>query len=165
MAGAARRRPRILVAALGNELLMDDGVGIHAARLLKAERHEHGVVIAEIGTAVLSALHLLEKADSVLVLDAIQTGKPPGTVCTFNLDPDRTEQAGISLHELSIRGALRMIAPEKRPCHITVVGAEPALIDYGMELSPDLAAGLPEIVEAAKQVLQRWSIDTVLRHM
>ena len=79
------RKPRILIAGLGNYLLMDDGVGVHAI-LEMQQAPPPGAVVAEVGTAVLSALHLLEWADKILAIDAMQAGGAPGTVYAFGVD-------------------------------------------------------------------------------
>ena len=64
-------KPRIIIAGLGNILLQDDGVGVHAVReLLKAPPKNAKPL--EIGCAVFDALHYMERADRVLVIDAMQ---------------------------------------------------------------------------------------------
>ena len=47
---------RILVLGLGNELLGDEGVGVHAVRLLKKNVVQQHITLFEVGTAILDAL-------------------------------------------------------------------------------------------------------------
>ena len=86
--GPKRRPPRILIAGLGNCLLRDDGIGVHAIRSLQ-QNPPPGVVVAEVGTAVLDALHLLEWAEKILAIDAMQAGGNPGTLYAFGVDAGR----------------------------------------------------------------------------
>ena len=65
---------------IGNLLLGDEGVGVHAARELLKEELPEGIKVLEIGTSILDALPELEKAHRVIVLDAmsreLRNGKP-----------------------------------------------------------------------------------------
>lgn len=155
MARADRRKPlRILVAGLGNLLLQDDGVGVHAVRELARHRRS-GVVVAEVGTALFDALHLLEWADKVLAIDAMQAGNPPGTI--YLLAGDSVEQRGslTSLHELGLHSAFTLIRRVRNP-ETMIIGIEPEIIDYGLQLTPSVQAGLPAVVQQAREVVNRW---------
>lgn len=148
------RAPRILIAGLGNLLLMDDGVGVHAVQELQKAPPDN-VVVAEVGTAVLNALDLLEWADKILAIDAMQAGGPPGTIYAFGTDD--VERGGIqaSLHELNLVAALNFLKNKAKP-EIVVLGVEPEKIDYGLELTPAVAAALPRLTAAAREQVRRW---------
>ena len=148
------RKPRILIAGLGNLLLQDDGVGVHAVLELQ-KSPPTGAVVAEVGTAVLSALHLLEWADKILAIDAMQAGGAPGTIYAFGTDD--VDRGGIqaSLHELNLLAALGFLENKARP-EIVIFGVEPEKIDYGLELTPAVAAALPELTAAAREQVRRW---------
>jgi hydrogenase maturation protease len=147
-------KPYILIAGLGNLLLMDDGVGVHAVQELQ-KTPPPGAVVAEVGTAVLSALHLLERAHKILAIDAMQAGGPPGTIYVFGVDD--VDRGGIqaSLHELNLLAALGFLKDKARP-EIVILGVEPERIDYGLELTPAVAAALPRLVQAAREITTRW---------
>ena len=151
---AKDRKPRILVAGLGNLLLQDDGVGVHAVRELK-KASLRGVIIADVGCAVLDALHLLQWAEKILAIDAMQAGGKPGTVYTFGTQD--VEDAGVkaSLHELNLLAALRFLPPGAKP-EIVILGVEPENIDYGLDLSPRVAAALPVVTGAVREIVARW---------
>jgi hydrogenase maturation protease len=111
--GKTRRRgtekPRILIAGLGNLLLRDDGVGIHAVRQFQRVSGSRYRAV-EVGCAVLDALHLLEWSEKILLIDAMEAGGPPGTVYRVSSIEELDGGAvPASLHELSIVQALRMI--------------------------------------------------------
>jgi hydrogenase maturation protease len=126
--------PRVLIAGLGNFLLMDDGVGVHAVQELQ-KNPPAGAVVVEVGTAVLDALHLIEWADKILAFDAMQAGGKPGTVYAFGTDD--VDKGGIkaSLHELNLLAALDFLKNKAKP-EIVIFGVEPERIDYGVELTP-----------------------------
>jgi len=143
-------RITLLIAGLGNVLLMDDGVGVHAVRELKRDPIE-GTRIIEIGTSVIDGLHLLEAADQVIALDAIQAGAAPGTVYQLSLDALENNGPRTSLHELDLRAVLRFIPEPRRP-EVTVLGVEPLVIDYGLELSPPVSAAMTDYLSAIRSL-------------
>jgi hydrogenase maturation protease len=149
-----RRRPRILVAGLGNLLLKDDGVGVHAVRALQGGV-PRGVRAVEVGTAVLDALHLLEWADHVLAIDAMQAGGDPGTIYRFGVEDVAEAAVKASLHEVDLLAALRFLTSGHRP-EIAVLGVEPETIEAGLDLTPSVQAALPRVVAAARDIVAGW---------
>jgi hydrogenase maturation protease len=148
------RPPRILIAGLGNYLLQDDGVGVHAVKALQ-QTPLPGVIVAEVGTAVLGALHLLEWAEKILAIDAMQAGGAPGTLYAFKVDEVAGPGLQTSLHELNLLAALRFLPRQAKP-EILIVGVEPQTIDYGLDLSPAVAAALPELAREVRQIVSAW---------
>ncbi|HEY3378378.1 MAG TPA: hydrogenase maturation protease [Armatimonadota bacterium] len=146
--------PHILIAGLGNLLLQDDGVGIHAVRLLEQDAPP-GVCVADIGAAVLDALHLFEWADMILAIDAMKTGGAPGTIYRFSIGDVDPGGVPTSLHELSLIAALRFLPYIHTP-HISILGVEPDTIDYGLELTPAVQNALPHLVHAARDIVAGW---------
>ena len=69
-----------LIIGLGNELLGDEGVGVHVAHLLQNTELPGSTKVLEVGTAILDALPELEQAKRVIVLDAMKGEGVPGTV-------------------------------------------------------------------------------------
>jgi len=152
-----RRNPRILIAGLGNILLRDDGIGVHAVRALE-QLSQPGVLVAEVGTAVLDALHLFEWADRILAIDAMKAGGAAGTL--YSLGVADIEDGGVktSLHELSLLAALRFL-PNGRRREIAILGIEPEIIDYGLELSPKAEAALPAVIRSIRAALMNWGVE------
>jgi hydrogenase maturation protease len=152
--GAKRRPPRILIAGLGNYLLRDDGIGVHAVRALQ-QAPPPGVVVAEVGTAVLDALHLLEWAEKILAIDAMQAGGTPGTLYAFGVDAVAGPGVQASLHELNLLAALNFLPSQSAP-EILIVGIEPETIDYGLDLSPAMAEALPGLTREVRKIVSGW---------
>jgi hydrogenase maturation protease len=149
--------PRILVAGIGNELLTDDGVGVHAVRELLKDPPED-VLCVEVGTAVLDALHLIEWADRILVIDAMQAGGAPGTVYLADARDIQETGAAASLHELGFLNVLRFLPPGSAMPRVSVIGIEPEKIDYGLELSPAVSAALPKIMPVIAELVGQWKV-------
>jgi len=149
-----RRRPRVLVVGLGNLLLRDDGVGVHAVRALQ-HCVPRGVRAVEVGTAVLDALHLFEWADRILAMDAVQAGGAPGTIYQLGVEGAASRPVKGSLHELDLLAGLRFVKTDHHP-EIAILGVEPQSIDVGLDLSPSVQSVFPRLVEAARDIIRRW---------
>jgi hydrogenase maturation protease len=150
------KKPKIVIAGLGNLLLRDDGVGIHAIRELQGNPVK-GTTALEVGCAVFDYLHLLEAADRILLIDAMEAGGQPGSVYLCDLsDIDGKPEQG-SLHHLSVITALQTFA-KKRASLIKLVGIEPAVIDYGLELSEAVQASLPKICKFVRSIAREWKM-------
>jgi hydrogenase maturation protease len=145
----------ILIAGVGNELLTDDGVGIHAIRELD-KAPLPGVTTVAIGTDVLRGLPFLESAQRVLLIDAARGGRTPGTIYLFDSGDLRSVGPMHSLHSMGLREALRTLAPHCAAPAITVIGVEPASLDYGMALSSSVQTALPDVVALARNTALEW---------
>ena len=147
------KKARLLIAGIGNELLMDDGIGVLAARQLAAAPPAETTVV-EIGTDFLSAVSYMESHEIVLAIDAMDAQGPPGTLYEGTLDEIDPVQGHLSLHELGLKAMLSFIEPSKQP-RIYVLGIQPGQIAYGMELSSVLGKKLPFVVSAARAMAVR----------
>ena len=72
---------KICVVGLGNLLLKDEGVGVHAVEALKGKYDfPEEVCLLDGGTLGLDLLHLIEGMDRVLFVDAVDLKREPGTI-------------------------------------------------------------------------------------
>jgi hydrogenase maturation protease len=149
-------KPKIIVAGLGNLLLRDDGVGVHVIKALQKNQIQD-IITVEVGCAVFDSLYLLEAADKILLIDTMKAGGPPGSVYLCDLsDIDGRPEQG-SLHHLSIITALQTFG-KKRASLIKLVGIEPAVIDYGLELSNAVQGALPRVCQLARSITREWKM-------
>lgn len=99
---------RAIVACFGNVLRADDGVGPAVARALAAEVLPAGVTVLEVGIGGIHLVQaLLDGVDVLLVVDAVDLGRPAGTVVvqrpdvldvsTLSVDRRRDELADMHL--------------------------------------------------------------------
>jgi hydrogenase maturation protease len=98
-----------------------------------------------------------------LLIDAMQAGKPPGTV--YRVDSPQDMDSGTmptSLHEFSVIQALEMIQKMPAPT-VAIIGVEPQIIDYGLELSETVNAALPLVWKTTQEIVQEWMTESVGR--
>jgi hydrogenase maturation protease len=145
----------ILVVGVGNELLSDDGVGVHAVRELQREPMP-GVTVVDIGTAILHGLSFIEEADRVLVIDAARGGQPPGTMYLYEPRASLWDGMVKSIHALGLREAAQLLRGARPVPPITVLGVEPATFACGLSLSEPVKAALPRVVALARKTIAQW---------
>lgn len=155
------RRP--VVIGLGNPLMGDDGAGLAALAALRGE----GRVEAELvdgGTWGMNLLPVLESAERVLLLDAIDQGTQPGTVIELD-GPEipRFLAVKLSPHQIDLREVLALADLRGTlPRELAAIGIQPARIELGTSLSAPVAAAIPQILARAAARLARWQHDAVL---
>ena len=149
----------IVLLALGNDILGDDGVAFEAAKLLEA-RFAGRVDIVRSSEAGLALLELLEGYDRALLLDAIVSGKRPvGSIVEMGPEDFRAviapspHYAGLpevlalaERLEIAFPAQLRVLALEV---------ADPFVLREG--LTPEVAAAVPALVERAANILEGWT--------
>ena len=140
----------VVILGLGNLLMTDDGVGIHAVRALNADPPPD-TIVREVGTRVFDALAVLLAGARVIAIDAIDAAQPPGSVMQFELNHDEPPEAPPSLHDFDLPALVRSLPPARRP-RVIVVGVQPALVAPGLELSRTVAASLPALLRAVREL-------------
>ncbi len=145
--------PEIVVLGLGNLLLRDDGVGVHAVRAF-LEVCPANVLAVDVGTAVLRAEHLIESPALLIVFDALRAGGAPGSVYATDASGVRAEGIRHSLHQVDLLEMLRTL--RSRAPEVLILGAEPKVIDYGCELSASVRAAVPVMIDRALAAIDFW---------
>jgi len=132
-----------VILGIGNSLRADEGVGVHVVRALESRGGVPGADLVEGGTNAYEALASYDRIERLIVVDAVDAHSEPGAVFRFT-EQDLAPVAGpVSLHQM---GLLDAFAPlEAGGVHIgevVVVGVQPAVTDWGLDLSPAVAGRL-----------------------
>lgn len=143
---------RTVVLGIGNTILSDEGVGVRAVEALQAAYHlPEGVEAIDGGTAGMELLGPLTGVDLLVVLDAVKAGRPAGTV--VRLAGDQVPvffRSKLSPHQISICDVLASLEfSGDPPGEIVLIGVEPESLELGLELTPVVAARVPEMVALA----------------
>jgi len=152
----------VLVLGLGNALMSDEGLGVHALHRLTRDCHlPTSVTCVDGGTLGLELLVHLEDAERVLVLDAVDAEAEPGTFVRLEGTEDWSRMSrGLSPHQIRLAdvtaaATLRGIEWER----FVVLGLQPASLELGTEPTPIVAEQLPRLVERAVAELVDWGVD------
>jgi hydrogenase maturation protease len=148
-----------LILGVGNLLMGDEGVGIHAVRLLENEPIPKTIRLLDGGTGGFHLLSLFQEHDPIIMIDATMDGGIPGKVTMlqprFASDFPRT----LSAHDIGLRDLLEsatLIGPLPTLHLITICIGE--IVPMTTELSSPVAAALPQVVSAVWTILRSLSL-------
>jgi hydrogenase maturation protease len=144
---------KLLVLGVGNTLLMDEGIGVHAVHeLLKEKKKWDQVDFVDGGTFTQDIFYLFENYENILVLDIVRAGHPPGTIFWLEEnDLRKDEKQMLSLHDIDLLDSLGMAQMRGHRPYLRVIGIQPEKIDWGTELTPTLARALPAFLDTARK--------------
>jgi hydrogenase maturation protease len=108
----------------------------------------------------LSLIEGLTGASRVVVIDALRSGKPPGTVSTYSLAGGDEPQLELpSLHGLRLSDLFSLARNAGLlTCPVTVIGVEPMDCRPGTRMSSDLRRAVPKVVDAVITCLRESDV-------
>jgi hydrogenase maturation protease len=136
-----RQTGRMLVLGVGNVLLEDEGLGVRALEILQ-QRYQtpEGLEWLDGGTTGMGLLEMISDCDHLLVLDAVQTGAPPGTLVRMtNEEVPVYFGLRITPHQLGLSDVLATLE----------LGLVPESMELSLELSGHIRSRLETLVAAA----------------
>jgi hydrogenase maturation protease len=154
---------RAIILGLGNTLNHDEGLGVQALKRLEDRLGTQArVELIDGGTLGLSLLPLVEACDRLLVLDAVDAGRPPGTIVELQGD-EIPLYSGIkvSQHQVTFQEVLGLAHIRgKLPPDLHLIGIQPVDLAIGIGLSPVVELVMPDLIERAMTVLRAWELAT-----
>ena len=140
-----------LILGLGNVLLGDEGVGIHAVRELEKRALPSHVDVIDGGTLGLGLLDLMKGYEWVVIVDAVDAGDEPGTILRFTPQEvaSKDQALPLSLHQTEILKVLELASYLGQTLPpIVIYGIQPQFMAWSTELSPTLQAKLSALIDA-----------------
>ncbi|MBF0574197.1 MAG: HyaD/HybD family hydrogenase maturation endopeptidase [Desulfamplus sp.] len=179
---------KLLVLGVGNILMMDEGIGVHAVHELLKEKYpgdysketldcsqavqskkfdwagvnlEH-VDFIDGGTFTQDIFYLFVEYEKILVLDIVKGGQAPGTIYRLSENDLRQDQKQtLSLHDIDLLDSLSMARMTGKNPELHVLGIEPETINWSIELTPTLAKLFPHYVELVREEIISLLKDTL----
>jgi len=151
--------PETLVLGLGNPLVGDEGFGVEAVqRLTGRYRFPSEVDVVDGGTLGLRLLPMLEDADRVIILDAVDVGADPGALVELDWhEVRRALPVKISPHQETVSEVLALLELRRgAPERFRVVGVQPERLEFAARLSPAVEAGLERALARVVEILSEW---------
>jgi hydrogenase maturation protease len=139
----------ILILGVGNLLLSDEGVGVHVAQRLMHMALPPEVHVVEGGTDGFGLVNVILEADRMILIDAVKGGGQPGSIYRFDIDdcPPYPDLFKTSVHQISILEVINLSSLIGSTPQTTIIGVEPLCLEMGMELSPQIEAKIPKIIQ------------------
>lgn len=150
----------VLVLGLGNILLSDEGAGIKAVEELQRRYNcSDAVEIIDGGTMGLELLPYFEERSHILIIDAVKTGRKPGTIVRIE-DPPAYFSSKTSPHQIGLADVMGIaVITNIMPQYITLFGIEPKQLSTGLDLSTEVARNLSQLVDMVTAELKDIGVD------
>ncbi|MGE5546172.1 MAG: HyaD/HybD family hydrogenase maturation endopeptidase [Solirubrobacterales bacterium] len=142
---------RVVVLGIGNILMSDEGVGVHAVTEL-AQRYDlpEGVEVLDGGTAGMDCLDQIAEVDLLLIADCMRSpGKAPGTITRLADEQiNAWFKTKISPHQVGLSDVLAALNFHGiPPKSVVLVGVQPESFETCMELTPTVRAVMPQVLD------------------
>jgi hydrogenase maturation protease len=156
----------VTVIGIGNILMKDEGIGVHALRILRERcAFPPNVELVDGGTSGLDLLSYIENRDKVLVMDAVNFGREPGYIGVIeNDDVPRKLFEKLSVHHLGLADVLSTaqlmgISPKE----LCVVGVQPKELGVALDMSPEMWDKIELFLDRVIRKLREWGVSCVLQ--
>jgi len=146
---------RVTIAGIGNILMGDDGIGPYVARILEATYDFEETQVADLGTPVMDFPDHLDGSEVVLIIDAVDNHKEPGSITVYTKEdmvrngvPVRTDPHSPALSEMLLRAELTGVGPKDA----VLVGITSKACNYYTRISGEVKRAVPAaIAEVLRQ--------------
>jgi hydrogenase maturation protease len=143
---------RAVVLGIGNTILSDEAAGVRAVEALEqAWQMPDNVLLIDGGTSGMEMIEDLSNVDFLLVIDVILTGAAPGALIKIAGDEIPVFfRNKLSPHQIGLPDVLASLELlDAIPKEIVVLGVEPISLELGMDMTPTVAAAIPQLVSRA----------------
>jgi hydrogenase maturation protease len=149
---------RLTVLGIGNILMRDEGVGVRVMEAVRDARDwPDDVEFIDGGAGGMNLLNVIEAAERLVVFDAAEMKLAPGEwrVVTPGDLCDLPAEHRASMHDVPFIETLTLAGRFfHRPEDVRILAIQPKAVDYGRELTDDLAAVLPTIAAAGVRLVE-----------
>jgi len=150
-AAAPSTAMRILVAGVGNQLRADDAFGVVVAHRLMEMELPEGVKVVETGIGGIALVQELQEGyDAMVIIDAVDRGRPPGHVMLIELEIPHADEMEWGerydfLADVHLATPTRALIMSKSlgvlPDKLLMVGCQPVDAETpGIPMSPEVTA-------------------------
>ena len=151
---------KTLVLGIGNDILGDDGVGIHVARAVARKISTKEARVEETGAAGLSLLELIKGHERLIIADAILTDNTEvGKIHRLTLKDLAKTNNSITPHDAALATTLEIgnsLFPGEMPREVVVYGVQTSNVEqFSGKMSPAVKAAVPEVVRLILAEIKR----------
>jgi hydrogenase maturation protease len=147
-------KEKILVLGIGNVLLGDEGIGVHAVRVLEEKAFPSNISFLDGGTGGFHLLSIFQEYKKIILIDATLDGKQPGTVSLLTPKYAKDFPQTLSAHDIGLKdlvqsSALLGFLPEIFLITVSITDNQP----LSMDLSPEIKKSLFQIEELVTELI------------
>jgi hydrogenase maturation protease len=144
---------KIIVLGIGNQLMMDDGIGIYLVEELSKLNHTPHVSFLIGESDIDYCMGEIKKATFVIIVDAVYSGNNPGELTVYPLENLHEHQTlDISAHNFHL---FQSLYQQRETIKGYLIGVEPFEIKFHIGLSNSLQEKWKTILEDVSATIDR----------
>jgi hydrogenase maturation protease len=92
----------------------------------------------------------------MILIDAVKGGGQPGSIYRFDIEdcPPYPDLFKTSVHQISILEVINLSSLIGSTPQTTIIGVEPACVEMGMQLSPQVEAKIPKVIQMIQEEVE-----------
>lgn len=148
---------KTLILGIGNSILCDDGIGPAVVHELKKRIRRPDIVCETTSLAGMPLLDIVTGYDSMIVIDAIQSGLTPGEIRWLGTEDFHTPVTECSEHKMGILRVLELgnILGIAVPENVHIMAIEANDVTSFIEgLTPEVAGAIPKAIALIEQKME-----------
>ena len=152
---------KILILGIGNLLMGDEGIGVHAVRYLVKNFQRSQVDLLDGGTGGFHLLEYFQKYPQIIMIDATMDGQPPGTIQLLKPKFSSDYPPTLTAHDIGLKDLLDALFLLKQQPEIWLFTVSIGKLDrMSIELSSELEDVLPPLTEKIRELLDSISPES-----
>ncbi len=153
----------VTILGIGNLLMGDEGVGIHALnKLQESYTFSPAINFIDGGTIGIDLIPYFEECNKMIIVDAVDSQKEPGYIVTLeNEEIHYRFNTKLSLHHAGLSDVLSIIKlQEIKAPDMILIGVQPEKVEMGLELSDTVGTKMDQILKIITSKLSKWGIES-----
>ena len=148
------KKDEILILGIGNVLLADEGIGVHAVRKMEEGEWPEHASFLDGGTGGFHLLSIFQQYKRIILIDATLDGNKPGKVSLLKPKYAKDFPQTLSAHDIGLKDLVQSAAlldflPEIFLITVSINDNQP----LDMELSPGVKTAIEEIENIVRELI------------
>jgi hydrogenase maturation protease len=156
-------KKKILIMGIGNYLMADEGVGVHAAEHLQRMTWPGNIEVLDGGTGGFHLLEYFEVHDHVILIDATLDGREPGTIRKIKPRFAKDFPPAMSTHDIGLKDMVSALQfMDKMPVIDLFVVSIASIQDQGIQLTSPIQKILPALLDQVKALADEINTTSII---
>ncbi len=150
---------RILVLGIGNYLMGDEGVGVHAIHAMSKMDLPKNVDILDGGTGSFDLMPILAKYPAVVFIDATMDGKTPGTINVIYPKFAADFPTVLSAHDVGLKDMIDALEFKgELPKIILVTVTIKDMMPMTIKLTDEVNSAIPSLTDRVLEIIEEMKV-------
>ena len=152
----------VTILGIGNLLMRDEGVGIHALNTLQESyTFSPDINFIDGGTIGIDLIPYFEECKKMIIIDAVDSQEEPGYITTLaNEEIHYRFNTKLSLHHAGLSDVLSIIKLQEIAApDMVLIGIQPKIVKMGLELSDVVSDKMNNVLSIIIEKLEEWKIE------